>query len=300
MRARAPATISNLAVGFDLLGMAIDGPFDEVTLTVRNDTHLNISRIDGGVDLPLDPSKNTATIALSSFLASLNMSQGFSVIIKKGIPLGSGLGGSAASAVAALVACNAMLRVPCALEALLPHAAKAEAITAGAAHTDNAAPALLGGLVLCHEAAVVPLPAPPLTCIVAHIDIAVSTKQARALLPQVVGLTAHTQSASDLAACIHALHTRDAALFSEALKDNLVEPARLSLWPHYNLLKKEALNAGASAVCMSGSGPTVLAWVDDAVQSSVVDAMLSAAKAGGWTMHYWISKQPAKGASCDI
>jgi len=295
--ARAPATLSNLAIGFDIIGVALQAPHDQVTLKRRQDRLLVIQDIQSPTPLPLDPNKNTATIALRSMLDACQLSTGFDVFIKKGIDCGSGMGGSAASAVAAVVAANAFLNQPLNNAALLTHAVEAERITSGSAHCDNAAPCLNGGLVLCqNNQQVTPLPSPSGTLIITKPSIAISTKQARQLLPNAVPFTDITQQNSHLANWVHALHLRDNQTMAKHMVDLIVEPKRQSLWPHYQPIKRAAQNAGALMSCMSGSGPTVVSWCDDSHCEDVKEAIEHHCEQQDYDYQVWLSSWSARGA----
>ncbi len=145
----APGSVANVAIGFDILGFSVDAVGDRVTLTRSNKPGVNITSIRGVVqDLPLEAEKNTAGQALLALIKMRELSFGFEMQIDKGIPLSSGLGGSAASAVAAVVAANAMLDAPLTRIELLKVAMEGEAVASGSRHADNISPSLFGGLVL--------------------------------------------------------------------------------------------------------------------------------------------------------
>ena len=294
----APATAANIGVGFDILGMALNNAGDEVTAKLRQQSGVIIDYIAADFKLSMEANKNIASIAAQALLQDKQIKQGFTLSIKKGIPLGSGMGGSAASAVAALVAVNAFLQTPLTPTQLLPYAVQAEGVVNGVKHADNVAPALLGGLVLCGAGGrIQSLPAPPLTCVVFHVDIVVHTHAARQLMPNKISLSQATQISAKLASWIHALYQQDSALFAELLQSNVLEQGRISLWPHYAALKQTAMASGALAVCVSGSGPCLLAWVPPHHNAqSVKQAMEKACQQRGWTCRGWIKKQPAKGA----
>src|SRR3954471_8690819 len=127
IKAFAPATVANVCCGFDVLGFAVEAPADEVIVTLRPDSAIVIQRIAGdGGKLPLDPQKNTAGVAVESYLRALKSDQGVSIELIKNLPLGSGMGSSAASGVAALVAINHLLDEPMSRRDLVTHAMEAE------------------------------------------------------------------------------------------------------------------------------------------------------------------------------
>ena len=183
----APASVGNIGVGFDLLGHAIDGPRDLATVRRIAEPQVRIDAIGGdiaGADtLPLDPRRNTAGGALLALREALGLPYGFALELHKGVPLGSGLGGSAASCVAALVAANALLDAPLPREALYRFALDGEAISSGSRHGDNVAPMLLGGVALATEARALRIAAPDwLHAVVVHPDQVLETRRSREVL----------------------------------------------------------------------------------------------------------------------
>jgi len=263
VRAFAPATAANLAVGFDLLGLAFPPVGDEVTLTKRKDGKIFIESIESAEPLPKDIHKNTASIALHAACEALQITAGFSLHIKKGIPLCSGMGGSAASAVAALVAFNEFLKSPLSKETLISFARLGEKETSGDAHLDNVVPCLYGGLTLIHTQdplQVIELPVPSLHCILLHPHLKISTKSAREVLKKEISLKDHVKQSAHLGAFIAALYKKDMALLKSALVDCLIEPQRASLIPGFYEAKQNALEAGALGMSLSGSGPTLFAF----------------------------------------
>jgi len=262
VRAFAPATSANVAVGFDILGFAIKDLGDEVTLTKSVDDYLSITNILGKDKLPLDVHKNTATVALQAMLDDLNIKQGFEVHIKKNIPLGSGLGGSAASSVAALVALNRFLTEPLSIEELVPYALCGEEIACGFKHGDNVIPCLFGGMTLIQSLSplsVIELPVIPLYTVFMHPHLRLDTRDSRAALTKKVSLTHCIKQCANLASFISAIYERDYERLSRACKDELIEPMRAPLIPYFYEVKAAAFHAGALACSISGSGPTVFA-----------------------------------------
>lgn len=181
----APATCANVVVGFDILGFALETIGDQVTLTLREDKQIVIESILSHDPLPQEIQKNTASIVVQKLCKSLNLDIGFSISIQKGIPLCSGMGGSAASAVAALVACNHFLTTPLSSLQLAEFALYGEAAASGEPHPDNIIPCLFGGLTLIYSQEplqIINLPLPDLYCVLIHPHIHVSTRRARGML----------------------------------------------------------------------------------------------------------------------
>ena len=298
VHAKAPATASNLAVGFDSLGLALAGPFDEVILQKKSQPGIQLTDISPAGDWPLQVDQNTATIAMQAFLADHPCPYGFEVQLIKGIPLGSGMGGSAASAVAAVSALNGFCHMQLSYSDLLAYVLHAEKHVSGGVHPDNAVPALWGGLTLSytHEK-VVSLPIHQLTAVLLHPDIRIDTKDARKLLPQQVCLHDHITMNRRLAAWVACIYQDEYHKMAELMQDDIVEPARMKLWPYYKAIKQQTLDAGALAVCISGSGPSMLALVQDNQQAkTIADVMQQACQAEGYACHYWISQLPAAGS----
>lgn len=259
----APATCANVAVGFDLLGFAIENVGDTVTLRCRDDDQIIIDAIESQESLPMDPDKNTASAVVKYFCQDLNIQTGFSITIKKGLALGCGMGGSAASSVAALVAVNAFLQQPLALPQLVKYALHGEKVAVGSAHSDNVIPCLYGGLTLTQSLEplrILQLPIPDICAVIVHPHMRLDTKTSRGVLSKEILLTEHIQQSAYLAGFIAALYTKDLDLLQASLKDCIIEPKRATLIPGFSAVKQAALNAGALGASLSGSGPSIFAF----------------------------------------
>ena len=261
----APASVGNIGVGFDLLGHAIDGPRDLATVRRIAEPQVRIDAIGGdiaGADtLPLDPRRNTAGGALLALREALGLPYGFALELHKGVPLGSGLGGSAASCVAALVAANALLDAPLPREALYRFALDGEAISSGSRHGDNVAPMLLGGVALATEARALRIAAPDwLHAVVVHPDQVLETRRSREVLAAPYPLADVVRQGAHLAQYLLRLQHDDADLLRHGLRDVLVEPRRAPLIPGFSAVKAAALEHGALGASISGGGPSVFAW----------------------------------------
>jgi len=300
----APATVSNVGCGFDVLGFALDAPGDEVTATLAaSGARLVIDRIVGDDGrLPRDPERNTASVAARALLDALGETRPVSLILRKGLPLASGLGGSAASAAAAVVAVNALVGGNATLDQLVAAALIGEGLGKGGAHPDNIAPAIFGGFVLVRHPNppdIIRLPVPKgLTCVVIHPDLEVETAKARALLGTTVPLKEAVAQWANLGALVHALHTSDFDLLSRSLEDSIAEPRRAPLIPGLANIKKAATDAGALGSSISGSGPSVFALCRDRATADRVAAAMTAAVAkeiGGESQVY-VSSISSRGA----
>lgn len=278
----APASIGNVAVGFDLLGQSIEGPGDRATVRRTDDGKVRIKHIHGVVeDLPLAAERNTAGRALLALCAE-RPGVGFELELYKGIALGSGMGGSAASAVAALVAANALLDHPLKPAELYRLAVVGEEVASGSPHGDNVAPSLFGGLVIASsrgEPVLVPTP-PWLWVAVVHPHLVLPTRQARAALAGSYELSEFVAQSESLALVLSGCYTNDADLVARGLRDVLVEPRRAALIPGFAAVKNAALHHGALGASISGAGPSVFAWLPDR-ESAAAAATAMAAAFGG-------------------
>jgi homoserine kinase len=294
-RAFAPASVGNIGVGFDLLGHAIDGPRDVAIVRRIDAPEVRIVAIRGSVAgadaLPLEAERNTAGRALIALREALALPFGFEVELEKGIPLGSGLGGSAASCVAALVAANALLDAPLSRDALYPFALEGEAVASGSRHGDNVAPMLLGGAVLATHDRMIPLPVPDwLHCVVVHPDQVLETRRARAALAEPYPLAQFVEQSTHLALFLTGLQRGDAALIRDGLRDVLVEPRRAPLIPGFAAVKQAALDHDALGASISGAGPSVFAWFASKAQAeAAAPAMRAAFVAAGYDARAYVS-----------
>lgn len=260
----APATVANVTCGFDVLGFAVDAPGDEVILRKRNKPGLVISDITGDEGrLTRDPDKNTVGVSIGNFLNKIGSDQGIEISLNKKMPLGSGLGSSAASSVAGVFAVNELLGNPMKQEELLPFAMEGERIACGSAHADNVAPSLLGGFVLIRSYVpldVVKIPTPSeLYATIIHPHIEVQTKDARSILRKQIQLQDAVVQWGNVGGLIAGLMMSDYGLIGRSLQDVIVEPVRSILIPGFDEVKQSALDSGALGAGISGSGPSIFA-----------------------------------------
>lgn len=264
IRVFAPATVANVCCGFDVLGFAVDAPSDEVILTLRSQPGLIVKKIEGdGGRLPLDPARNTAGFAIQSYLTHLKSSQGVEIELIKKLPLGSGMGSSAASAVAALVAINYLLDEPLTRKELVPHAMEAERMACGSAHADNVAPGLLGGVVLIRAYEpldIIRVPSPPeLYCTLIHPHLELKTQDSRRVLRETISLKNAVTQNGNIAALMIGLIQHDYSLIGRSLCDVIAEPVRSVFIPGFEEIRRKVSDTGALGFGISGSGPTVFA-----------------------------------------
>ncbi|KRA52531.1 homoserine kinase [Pseudoxanthomonas sp. Root65] len=295
----SPASVGNVGVGFDILGHVIEGVGDTVTVRRIDAQEVRIAAIRGAtVDLPLDAPGNTAGAALIALREALALPFGFEVEIDKGIPLGSGMGGSAASCVAALVAANALLDAPLTPAALYPYALVGEAVASGGKHGDNLGPMLLGGLVLSTADRLVRVPVPEhWHSLLVHPEAVLETRRARAALQGAYELKDFVAQSANLALVLAGCHAGDAALVREGLRDVLVEPRRAPLIVGFAAAKQAALDGDAMGASISGAGPSVFAWFESRAEAeAAAPAVQAAFAAAGFDSQAWVSPINATGA----
>ncbi len=302
----APATIANVAVGFDILGFPIESVGDQITVerveVQQGQLPVSISEIQGvETALPKDPAQNTATVGLLQLVKDLKLTHGFRVSIRKGIPLGSGMGGSAASSVGALVAANALLDVSLSKDVLLKYALMGEYVASGSAHPDNVAPCLYGGLTLVSAIdpiATISIPFPAeIICVLVHPHIRLDTRVSRSVLKPEIPMTAFVRQSANLAGFIAGCFQKDLKQIAKSLQDVIVEPQRAALIPGFHSVKKAAIQAGALGCSISGSGPSIFAWTKNSeVAAKVRNAMMGSLKNENVEADSWISPVSQQGA----
>jgi homoserine kinase len=293
--------VGNVAIGFDILGFAVDALGDRVTVARRKEPGVVISAVKGiAGKLPREPEKNTAGRALLAMYDKLRPPFGFAMEIDKGIPLGSGLGGSAASAVGAVVAANALLSTPCSKLELLQFAMQGEAVASGSLHVDNISPSLFGGLVLTvgiDHPRVKQIPVPPdVRAVIVHPHMFLSTKQARAILRRTVDLSDFVWQTANLAGFISGCYTNDLDMIRASLEDVVIEPQRQALIPGFQEVRRAALEAGALGCSISGAGPTMFAWSPSAGAPAVLAAMSREFARRSIQLDTWITQIESAGA----
>jgi homoserine kinase len=299
----APATVSNVGCGFDVLGFALDEPGDFVSVVTSERPGAAVAAIDGdGGRLTREPSRNTASAAAAALLAHLGTRQGVSLTIRKAMPLASGIGSSGASAVAAVVAVNELLGRPASMELLLACAMEGELAGCGAAHPDNVAPALYGGFLLARSANppdLVRLPVPDgLSCALLHPQIEVETGAARAILGDTVPLRDAVRQWGNVGALVAGLFLNDLPLVGRAIEDHVAEPKRAQLVPGLDVVKQAAKAAGALGCSLSGAGPSMFALCASFEGAQVTGQAMRASycSATGRDADLWMSRVGAPGA----
>ena len=281
----APASVANVACGFDILGFALDKPGDEIIAKFSEEPGLKITKITGAKGkLPYEVDKNTAGFAAKKLLEFLNKGDiGISLEIHKKMPFGSGLGSSAASAVAGVMAINELLKRPLSKRELLPFAVLGEQIADNAYHADNVAPSLLGGMILIRDTQsldIHKLHIPMgLYITVIHPDVKVLTKDARSVLSNSVSLKQSIQQNANIGGLIVGLYKSDLDLISRSLKDVIIEPQRAQLIPGFYDVQNAAIESGALGCSISGAGPSIFAIsANSLIAEEVAKAMTSVFK----------------------
>ena len=305
----APATMGNMAVGFDILGGTLSGVGDTVHLELTpcrspGQSSIVVESITGtdSDKLPLVALENTAGKALIALLAGEGLAVDVAVRIEKGIPLGSGLGGSAASAVAAVVAMNALLKEPLDQNKLIIYALEGEAVASGAKHADNVTPCLLGGVVgvfSVEPLSVRSIPMPPgISVAVVKPQVGIKTEEARALLGGEVEKSLVIKQQARLAGFIVGCMSNDKVLIQESFKDDWIEPQRKKLIPHFDEVKKAADGDGVFGASISGAGPAIFALCEDLnTAMKALDRMKAVYDNVSMASLAWACEIPQTGAS---
>ncbi len=305
-RAFAPASIGNVGVGFDMLGLALAGGAGDRVIATRCAAPGVVIEEVRGLEgefhpyLSTDPRENTASIAAQALWDATGQTGGVSLKLRKGVPLQSGMGSSAASAVAAVVAVNALLDRPLERTDLLPYALQGERYASGGLHADNVAPSLLGGLVLCPTVLlpdVVQLTVPAgVKAVLVHPELQVNTAHARRGLATGYSMDQWLQQQGYLAGFIAGCMTGDVELIGRTLRDVVIEPQRAAAVPCFESVKKAAMRAGALGCSLSGSGPSIFALCVERDALHLASAMEQACRGFGIECQSWVSPLDAAGA----
>ncbi len=297
----APASIGNLGVGFDLLGQTFAGPGDRAHVRRIEAPEVRIEEIRGlDVELPMESERNTAGAALVALRQALELPFGFAIELDKGIPYGSGMGGSAASCVAALVAANALLDAPLPVAALYPYALSGEAAASGGRHGDNVGPMLVGGVALTTAERILPLRVPEAWhSVLVHPAAILETRRARAALAGPYAIGDFVAQGANLALFLSGCREGDPELVRAGLRDLLVEPRRAPLIVGFAAVQRAALDCAAMGSSISGAGPSVFAWFETrAAAERAAPAMREAFAAAGFASESWVS--PVNGPAAAV
>ena len=262
----APASVANVGCGFDIMGFAVQGIGDIVTVTLQPESDNSKITLTGayGHLTPTERSENTAGVAINAYLQAIGKSYiGLSITLQKNMPLGSGMGSSAASSAAAVFAVNHLLGNPLSTHELIPFTMEGERIACGSAHADNVAPALLGGFVLIRSydpLDIISVKGPDdLFAAVVHPHIELNTSDSRRVLNKEVSVADAIIQSANTAGFMVALIKSDYELMKRSMSDLLAEPRRTQLIPGYDAIKNAAMEAGAIGCGIAGSGPSIFA-----------------------------------------
>lgn len=300
-----PASIGNLGVGFDMLGLALEGVGDRVfarRVPTPGVTIAEVRGMDGELHpyLSNDAEHNTASIAAQALWDQVAAEGGAELKVWKGVPLQSGMGSSAASAVAAVVAVNALLDSPLAVTELLPAALEGEKYASGGLHADNVAPSLLGGLILCPQVLlpnIVRLPVPTgVQAVLLHPELQVNTAAARRGLARRYSTEQWLSQQGYLAGFVAGCAANDIDLLRQTLKDVVIEPQRAAAVSCFDAVKAAALSGGALGCSLAGSGPSIFALAEDRDARNIASAMEQACRGMGIECQSWVSAMTAPGA----
>lgn len=259
VKIKSPATVANLVCGFDVLGMCLHEPYDEMEIRLINEKKIIIQSANG-YQLPTDPQQNTAGAPLIEMLKTIDEEIGFEVFIKKNIKPGSGLGSSAASATGVVIAANHLLQNRFDKNELVQFAMFGEKVASGVKHADNVAPGIFGGVTLIRcifPLDIVSITPPPLFVTVVHPQIEVKTSDARQILRKEVLLKDAIKQWGNIAGLVTGLVKGDYDLIGRSLEDVIIEPVRSILIPGFDTIKKQCKEAGVLGGGISGSGPSL-------------------------------------------
>lgn len=277
----APATVANMVCGFDVLGFALDRPGDEVYMRRVDTPGVQLVKVTGDDGrLPREADRNTVSASVLNYLQHVGRTDvGVEISLHKQMPIGSGLGSSAASTVAGLFAINTLLGNPLTRQELLPFAVQGEALACGHGHADNVAPALMGGITLIRgydPLDVVTLPTPPqlfASVVFPHVDV--PTRDARQMIRAKVALKDAVTQWGNIAGLVAGLYSNDYGLIGRSMHDVLIEPTRAILIPEFYGMRQAAMEAGALGFGISGSGPSVFAFAQSEETASRITAALT-------------------------
>lgn len=275
---KAPATVSNLNCGFDVLGFAVNEPFDIIGMELTDSGRVEIEEIKGCDTLSTDPGKNVVGAVLYAMTEVMGRGTGFRVTIEKGIMPGSGIGSSAASSAAAAFAANILAGNLFSATELVKFAMEGERLASGAPHADNVAPALYGGITLVRSYEpldIIQLNIPrELFCVIIHPEIEVKTSVARGLLDSHLPLATAVRQWGNVGGLVAGLYREDYDLIGRSMEDFVAEPKRAGLIPGFREMKERAIASGALGAGISGSGPSVFALCrGEAVAARVLGGM---------------------------
>ena len=296
---KAPSSTANLGPGFDVFGLALNAFYDQVKITKKG-KGIKIITSDS---IPSNPQKNTAGLVAKNMLKKFKIKDGIEIKIKKGVPAGFGMGSSAASAAATAVAINKLFNLKLDSNSLVKFAGMGERASAGTIHYDNVAASVLGGFVIVQNNPLNVIKIEPprdLALCVAIPKLSVpakKTKVSRGVIPSKIPINDSILNLANAAAIVTGFLNKDSELIGKSVIDNIVEPARKHLIPGFNKVKKNALNAGALGVTISGAGPSVIAFATSKSNLKKISNSMAKGFASANKKSNTIICKPSKGAS---
>jgi len=278
IKIKVPATVANLVCGFDILGMAVHEPYDEMEISISENPEIIIRHTDH-YGLPEEASKNVAGVVLLKIQEALDLKHGFEVIIYKNIKPGSGLGSSAASAAGAAFGANILLGNRLSKEEIVHFAMFGEELASGVRHADNIAPCIYGGIALVKSSDpidIIPLQSPDLFVAAVHPQVEVKTSDARQILKKSILLKDAVKQWGNIAGLVAGIEKNDHALIRRSLNDVIIEPIRSILIPKFDEIKTKSLQLGALGGGISGSGPSVFMLAEKEETAQHIATMMKA------------------------
>ena len=262
----SPSTVANLSCGFDVLGLCLNTPYDEIEVIKNPDRKITLDILESQYDnIPKNVDENTGGVPAKLILNDLGLDFGFDIKIKKGIPLCGGLGSSAATSVGVVFAINQILDQQLTRKEMLQYAIEGEKVSVSTPHADNVAPCLFGGLTLIRNTKsldVVNIPISEFSIVLIHPHIKINTEDARKMLPEKINLNSAIEQWGNLGALVFGFSSDNHQLIKRSMNDIIIEPLRSSLIPGFDTIKDNALKLGALGCGISGSGPTIFALCD--------------------------------------
>ena len=263
IKIQAPATVANLSCGFDILGLCLDKPFDEVEVDKINEKKVVIELAESKYsNIPTNPKKNTGGLPAIRIIEDLKLDFGFKIKIKKGIPLCGGMGSSASIASGVVFAINKILNEKLTDKEMLKYALIGESVSVKNPHADNIAPCLFGGLTIIRDTKtldIININVPDLFVCLIHPDISISTQDARDMLPNKIKLASAVKQWGNIAALVTGFANGDFELIKRSMQDEIIEPVRAPLISGFYDIKNKSIDLGALGCGISGSGPTIFA-----------------------------------------
>ena len=295
IKLRAPATIANLSCGFDILGVCVKEPYDEITISKNSNKKVKINILDSPFsNIPSKPKENTGGLPAEIIIKDYKLDFGFEITLKKGIPLSGGLGSSAATAIGVVKGINFLLEDVFDDKTLIAYALEGEKLASKTPHADNIAPCLKGGLVLVKETSppnLIQLSTNDFHIAIVHPKVEVNTQHAREILPEKINLSTAVKQWGNISGLTAGFISNDLGLIKDSMHDIIVEPIRSKFIPEYNKIKETAILNGAIGCSISGSGPSVFSLCESKeVAIIVLESMKKVLNNSNVDHHSYLSK----------